>query len=618
VSREGAGKGSRSTAGAVTDAPLPRRGTEARLEDGGGSGSARVPEPIHRLVRGVPTLVALAAGLLGGINIATALLPERTKRLHELTKVLPLGVAHEASAATLVVGILLLVLGSGLRRRKRRAWRAAVALAGLSIVLHLAKGIDVGEALLAAVVFAVLIGTRSQFFAAGDPRTRLRAPVAFVALAIVSFGLGWLLLVARGDAIMGHPSLASQWAEIAYGLVGVTGPLHFRDDGTADLVYSVLVTLGAATVVVPAYLLLRPPEPPARLDADDEGGLRALLAQQGERDSLGYFALRRDKAAIFSPTGKAAVSYRVVSGVMLASGDPIGDPEAWPGAIAAFVAEAARHAWVPAVIGCGERGGEVWTREAGLRALELGDEAIVPVEEFSLDGRAMRNVRQMVARVERAGYRMDVRRTAELSTAEIVDLRRQATRWRDSETERGFSMALGRFGDPADGDCVVVTACHEDRLAALLHFVPWGCDGLSLDLMRRDRAADPGLNETMIVAALRAAPEIGVTRLSLNFSAFRSALERGGRLGAGPVLRLWRAILLWASRWFQIESLYRFNAKFRPEWEPRFICYPTARDLPRIAIAALEAEAFIVWPRQWPSVARVVRRVQRVGTRRRR
>jgi len=133
----------------------------------------------------------------------------------------------------------------------------------------------------------------------------------------------------------------------------------------------------------------------------------------------------------------------------------------------------------------------------------------------------------------------------------------------------------------------------------VLHFVPWGTDGLSLDLMRRDRAADPGLNELLIVAALRAAGDLGVTRLSLNFAVFRSALERGSRLGAGPILRLWRELLLLASRWFQIESLYRFNAKWRPVWEPRFICYRNAREIPRVAIAALEAEAFIVWPKQW-------------------
>jgi len=283
---------------------------------------------------------------------------------------------------------------------------------------------------------------------------------------------------------------------------------------------------------------------------------------------------------------------------MLASGDPIGDAEAWPGAIAEFLEIARQHAWVPAVMGCSERGGEVWVREADLRALELGDEAVVDVADFSLEGRAMRNVRQMVSRVERAGYRTEVRRLRDLPREEVAEIRRQSAAWRDTEVERGFSMALGRFGDPMDDDCVAVTACLNGRIAAVLHFVPWGADGLSLELMRRDRSADAGLNELMIVAALRVAPTLGVRRVSLNFAVFRSALERGGRLGAGPVIRAWRELLLVASKWFQIESLYRFNAKFRPVWEPRFVCYPGAGDLPRVALAALEAEAFVVWP-QW-------------------
>lgn len=74
---------------------------------------------------------------------------------------------------------------------------------------------------------------------------------------------------------------------------------------------------------------------------------------------------------------------------------------------------------------------------------------------------------------------------------------------------------------------------------------------------------------------------------------FRSALARGEKLGAGPVLRVWRGLLIFLSRWFQIESLYKFNAKFRPRWEPRFVVYRTARDLPRISLAAMQAEGFV-------------------------
>ena len=133
-------------------------------------------------------------------------------------------------------------------------------------------------------------------------------------------------------------------------------------------------------------------------------------------------------------------------------------------------------------------------------------------------------------------------------------------------------------------------------MRAFLQFVPWGPDGMSLDVMRRDRTADAGVNELLIVDALRSCHKLGVTRVSLKFAAFRSTLERGERLGAGPVMRASRRVMLFASRWFQIESLYRFNAKFQPIWVPRFIVDPATRDLPRIALATFEAEAFLTWP----------------------
>jgi lysyl-tRNA synthetase class 2 len=155
-----------------------------------------------------------------------------------------------------------------------------------------------------------------------------------------------------------------------------------------------------------------------------------------------------------------------------------------------------------------------------------------------------------------------------------------------------------------------VTAKENGVLKAILHFVPWGRDGLSLDLMRRDKTAQAGLNDFLIVEAIKAAPGLGVKRVSLNFAMFRAALERGERIGAGPVLKAWRGLLVFLSRWFQIESLYKFNAKFCPVWEPRFFVYPGGRDAPRMALAALEAEAFLVWPRL--EVRRHARRVGRL------
>ncbi len=569
-------------------------------------GRRRGPRPDRAWV---PGTVAVLCAVTGVIDVASGLSPGLYVRLRDLTEYVPGALTHAAVAATVVTGVLLLLLSHALRRRKRRAWLSVVLLLGASVGLHILRGLDVLEALVALAMLVALLVFRDEFYAVGDPRTRWRALTAFLGLSAVSVGLGLLLVGARASSLVSPHPFSAQVQQVLHGLVGVAGPLRYTSERTDDLISQVLFALGLLTAVTTGYLVLRPAEPQARLAPADEDRMRALLARHGDRDSLGYFALRRDKSVIFSPTGKAAIAYRVVSGVMLASGDPLGDPEAWPGAIGPFLTECDRHAWTPAVVGCSEQGALVWHRH-GLDALELGDEAVLSVPEFCLQGRAMRNVRQMVARVERNGYTFQARRLRDIPPTERAEIRAEAASWRGAETERGFSMALGRFGDPADGECVAVTA-HDGtgRVRAVLHFVPWGRDGLSLDLMVRDRTAEPGLNEFLIVSALRAAPDLAVSVLSLNFAVFRSALERGERLGAGFVLRAWRSILIFLSRWFQIESLYRFNAKFSPIWEPRFLCYRGAGDLPRIAMAALEAEAFLVWPSR---PLRVLHRIGRV------
>ncbi|MEU7043651.1 phosphatidylglycerol lysyltransferase domain-containing protein [Streptomyces varsoviensis] len=553
--------------------------------------------------------VASVAGytclLIGLLDIASAIRPGmRDGRIARITHYVPGFPDSLARATSLAAGILLVMLARGLARRKLRAWRAAVVLLGPCAVIQSLRHHEIIPAVVSAALCGVLIAYRKEFYALGDPRTRVRAIGNFILVGLCSVGLGLAIVGVRAHEESGGRGIgfSDRLQQVLYGMAGLDGPIAYTSPRVADLVSFCLLALGLVTACTTAYLALRP----ARHGLPDpEGGeekLRALLEKDGARDSLGYFALRRDKSVMWSPTGKAAIAYRVVSGVALASGDPIGDYEAWPGAIKEFLDQCAKHAWTPGVMGCSELGGQVWTREGGLHALELGDEAIVDTKTFSLSGRTMRNVRQMVNRIERAGYSCQVRHVRDLPKQEKKKLREDAAAWRGSATERGFSMALGRFGAPGDGDCVVVTA-HQpdengvDRVRALLHFVPWGPDGISLDLMRRDRTAEPGLNELLIVAALKAAPGLGINKVSLNFAVFRAALARGEKLGAGPVLRIWHRLLVFSSRWFQIESLYRFNAKFQPVWEPRFVVYPTSRDLPRISWACMQAEAFVVLPR---------------------
>ncbi|CAM5233106.1 hypothetical protein SMICM304S_03785 [Streptomyces microflavus] len=363
-------------------------------------------------------------------------------------------------------GVIALFLAVTMRRRKRAAWIVNLVLGGLVLIAlvlafffaeirqHAQNWVSL--ALTAAFVVALLLGRR-EFYAKGDrSNPRLAALVAVVGLLVTSLVATALVTVTNTAHDDYRSTFLDRWRYGALRLVSVAADDSrfpgITTPGWVNVVINILSTLLLIAVVYAAFRSRRAVD---ALTPEDEAKLRALLDKHGDRDSLGYFALRREKSAVWSPTGKAAVVYRVVGGVSLASGDPIGDPEAWPGAIEPWLAEAREHGWIPAVMGASEEAGTVYARH-GMDALELGDEAIVETADFTLDGRAMRGVRQAYNRVKRAGYEVTIRRHADIPEAEMAELVRRADDWRDGETERGFSMALGRLGDPADGQCVML------------------------------------------------------------------------------------------------------------------------------------------------------------------
>ena len=537
------------------------------------------------------TVVAVACALLALVP----LLRERTEPIRAASEYLAIPLR-----ANLAYAAFIGLIAASLRRRTRVSWWIVVVLyLGPSFLGSLGGGFTQWPLFLAAAVLGVLLGftiaARKQFTARVEKGNGWRALATLVIGLILASLIGTLLVFAfPGNLTMNGDKVA--WA-VNHALGGLGNAETLDIQGRPNPFVTFLCgLLGGLAFLAAAYVLFRPTRRHAFLNPNQETQIRLLLGATGARDSLGYFGTRRDKAAIFSPSGKSAITYRVVFGTSLASGDPIGDPEAWPAVIDAWLSEARQYAWTPGVLGATAEGAHAY-RRAGLDALQLGDEAIIETAEFDLDGRAMRGVRQAVRRIEKAGYRCRVRRHAELPPDEMGKVTARADAWRDTADERGFSMALGRLGDPADGTCVLVEAMDADgQLRAVLSLVPWGTHGLSLDLMRRDPEADNGIMEFMVASLVAASRQLGVERISLNFAMFREVFEAGGRIGAGPFIRLARSILLFFSKWWQLESLYRSNAKYHPDWVPRLICFRNTRDLPRISVAMGVAEGFVEVP----------------------
>ncbi|OXY89373.1 bifunctional lysylphosphatidylglycerol synthetase/lysine--tRNA ligase LysX [Streptomyces diastatochromogenes] len=501
-------------------------------------------------------------------------------------------------SANLAYAVFLFLLAAATGARKKVAWWLVVVYLGLVVVSDI-LGVALGQytesvpsLVLCGLLLLLLVTARKEFYAASRRGAVWRALGVLLAGLAVAILAGWGLVSLFPGTLPEGQHLAWAADRVCFGLASNS---VFAGRPPRKVTF-LLGLFGALALLNAAAALFRSQRLEAALHDDEEARIRALLRAYGDRDSLGYFATRRDKAVVFSSSGKAAVTYRVEAGVCLASGDPVGDPEAWPHAIEAWLKVARRYAWAPAVMGASEDGARAYAR-AGLGALQLGDEAILHMPGFDLDGRDMRVTRQAVHRVRRTGATCRIRRHASLTDHEMEEIVDKADAWRDTETERGFSMALDRLGDPADGDCLLVEALSDDgRLLALLSLVPWGRDGVSLDLMRRDRTAPNGVMEFMVAELCGAAPKLGVRRISLNFAVFRSVFEEGARIGAGPVLRLWRRLLLFFSRWWQLEALYRSNAKYQPEWYPRFICYGETASLARIGLASGIAEGFVSVP----------------------
>ncbi|KNB53803.1 bifunctional lysylphosphatidylglycerol synthetase/lysine--tRNA ligase LysX [Streptomyces caatingaensis] len=566
--------------------------TEVRTAEDGEPDS-----PWRRFRHRVPSGFALFFGLLGVFCALTSLIPPLRSGAHPVTEALD--TLTVPTAPNLAYAVFLLLLATAMAARKRVAlWfvLAYLALLALADVLLLFADYwdTVPSLVLSLAAMALLVLARDEFYAQVRRGAFLRALLVLVAGLAAGTLVGWgLVSLFPGSLERGGGNRLMFVANKVCG--GLVSGRHFTGHPPHP-VYFLLGLFGALALINATMTLFRSQRLEAALHDDEEPRIRALLARYGGGDSLGYFATRRDKAVVFSPSGKAAVTYRVEAGVCLASGDPLGDPEAWTPAIDAWLELAGRHGWQPAVMGASEAGARAYAR-SGLGALQLGDEAILQVAHFDLEGREMRVTRQAVNRVERTGATVRIRRHASLTDEEMGEVIARADAWRDTETERGFSMALGRLGDPADGDCLLVEAFDsEGDMIALLSFVPWGRDGVSLDVMRRDRAAPNGVMEFMVARLCAQAGRFGIKRISLNFAVFRSAFEEGARIGAGPVLRLWRKLLLFFSKWWQLEALYRSNVKYNPEWHPRFLCYADAGALARIGLASGIAEGFVSVP----------------------
>ena len=548
----------------------------------------------------IPRLAAGTTALVGLINIASALTPDIRWRGHLLMQFEPVEAMRTFHAIALPAGAALLVVSPYLLKRRRRAWQVAVALLLAIGLIDLMKGLDIEETLVSWTVASFLIASRASFDVRHDPIT-LRSAVWRVPL----IGLGGLVGASVAAWVEdGRPTLSKVARETGDLLRFKQGPLHFEHHVALHHAFA-YVPLGihmieAGTVLAIAYVIFRPLAAPRSLPGPAARAAADRIVRAHGSDSLSFFKLRADKQYFFSEDRAAFVGYRIENGVMLLSGDPVGPAETLGPILGELRAYADSRGLKLGAVGASEQLTTMYA-ELGCKSIYLGDEAIIETAKFTLEGRPIRKVRQSVTRLTKSGYTAELHCLKTLDAATLEQIDNVIELGREGAPERGFSMAMDSVHGACDHETLVVIARDEEqRVKGVLHFVPcYGRAAVSLSYMRRDPSTPNGLTEFLVASGVDLLRQEGIEELSLNFATFakwmHSPEKRWERV-------LGRFVALF-NPYFQIESLYRFNAKFFPRWEPRYLVY---EGLVRTSLAAMRAEGQLPSLPQLPRLARPV------------
>jgi phosphatidylglycerol lysyltransferase len=559
----------------------------------------------------VLVLAALVAAM-GCLNLWSGLLangPGRGAFLRHTAHV-PL-IALYGSRSTMLLGLGLIMLARSLARRKRQAWRIAVVLLGVSPFLHLTKGLDWEEALLCAGMLGLLFSYRSAFWAANDrPSARQGALAALGLLGFAAlYGPAGFLLLRRDFRPVVTPRLAVQQTAYLLAFGNAERALHARTH-RAQWFEGSLPFLSAFSIGYAVFMLLRPVLARGGAGASERATVRRLLTGWGG-PPLSCFALLPDKRYLMDAETAPghvspfwAVAYVVKGRVAVALGDPIGDPDHAPEAVAAFLDFCAQHDWVPAFYQVTARYLDIYRGMFQLKALRVGEDPILDLETFSLKGKSFQDIRTAINKMGRGCIRFEEwrgeHRESDNTLAQMADI---SEAWLRRHRGEEKTFALGRFDPESDlfRDSRVFVARGGDRdpervwgfVTCVPIYGPGGrIDGWALDLMRRRDDAPSGIMEFLIGSAALHFQQEGAKRFSLGLSPLSEACPDTPDAAEDALLARGRTLLFERfNRYYSFKGLHAFKEKFRPRWEPRYLIYQTNATLAPTIYAILKAHS---------------------------
>ncbi|GAX40894.1 hypothetical protein NIES4075_18610 [Tolypothrix sp. NIES-4075] len=530
---------------------------------------------------------AFLTALVGVVNLLSAVTPTLHERNQWLKQFLPFEIRASGHIFAALTGFILLTLATNLLRRKKIAWLLTIGLLVISIFSHLLKGLDYEESLLSGVLLLQLFLMRHVFTAKSDRPSIARGVRVLIGalLFTLAYGtIGFYLLDGKftenfnwRDAIL--QTLAMFFTEDNLGLQPKT---HFGEF-FANSIY----VIAASTFTVALVMLLQPVFMRNQADPSERQQARDIIEKYG-RSSLTAYALLSDKSYYFSPSGRSVIAYVPKGRGAIALGDPIGPTEDRKETLVSFQQFCERNDWYPAFYQTLPNDIDCY-KSLGFRVLKIGEEAIVDLKTFTLQGKAGKNFRPTINRLTKEGYQVKFYQPP-ISKDLLRQLKLVSDEWLQMVQGSEKHFSLGWFDEDYLQECeIAVVHTPKGEICAFTNIISqYQLNEVINDMMRHRKLIENGTMDFLFISMLQHFQERGYDSFNFGLSALSGVGETKESHKLEKVLHYLYEHL---NRFYNFQGLHAYKEKFRPRWEPRYLVYPSLTALPDVVVALIRADS---------------------------
>ncbi len=526
---------------------------------------------MHIPVRSVPLsaqfgrfLIMILLVLVAISNIVFPIIEQRWQQFMFGEPPIDLTLSGWGQDGLIVTSVLLLFVARALARGKRQAWLLSVMLFAFLLLETLIEKAQWFSIAVTSTMFILLLVFAPFFSVRSDTHSFIRGYGTLLLGVICLSGYGLAVhVLAHGEMLF---ALFSRH-DVLIGL---------------RIVCFLILWYGVSSVLHPVN---------TGLQAQQQERLRAsAVIRRYGRLALAHFTLSGDKRYFWSETERSLIAYRVSHSVATVLSDPIGPAEERECVLRAFLAFCQQQDWSVVFYQASAQLRALGQCQ-GLYAYKIGEEAVVDVERFTLQGKVGAGVRHAIARAKRGEVTMACWHQNALPVDVFAQLQQLSARWMQEQKIQGqYRFSMGSFPESWSPDLLTVVAFGaQGEVQAFLTWTPlYAGNGWALDVMRRANETVPGTMEYVIAESIAWAKARGYQRMSLGLAPLAGLLTSSTQTqSASPSIIERGAAYLHEQGALlgQYRSLYAFKAKFQPEWEERYLLFSERQALPRMLFA---------------------------------